>query len=149
MEIIYEDHIQKILSDKQPQRYRVVLSLYKNVFKIKREYFRCGFHDGEKDDKIFLPDTKHGTSISYISIMTQRVDDKEYLYSLEKLLIDKYIEECERLIPQIQENLEKTIIMENKKIEEFNNSLIFLSTHQRKEKIEKIKEKICGQSVKV
>lgn len=115
MEIIYEGHTQERFGDKQPQRYRVVLSLYKNVFKIKREYFSYGFHDGEKDDKIFLPDIKHGTSISYISIMTQRVDDKEYLYSLEKLLIDKYIEECERLIPQIQKNLEKTIIREKLK----------------------------------
>ena len=80
MKIEYVDK-GKTIYGVQPIRFRMVLQKYKDTFIISREIFNCGFTDGERDDVIFCPDlrSRYDTKISYMSIMTQRITDKEYL----------------------------------------------------------------------
>lgn len=140
MKIEYVDK-GKTIYGVQPIRFRMVLQKYKDTFIISREIFNCGFTDGERDDVIFCPDLRsiYDTKISYMSIMTQRITDKEYLDTFEDLLLSAYQEECEKLVSIIEKELQKTIILENDKINEFNKSISFLSSLKRVEKINKIK----------
>lgn len=140
MKIEYVDK-GKTIYGVQPIRFRMVLQKYKDTFIISREIFNCGFTDGERDDVIFCPDlrSRYDTKISYMSIMTQRITDKEYLDTFEDLLLSAYQEECEKLVSIIEKELQKTIILENDKINEFNKSISFLSSLKRVEKINKIK----------
>lgn len=140
MKIEYVDKEKTIYGD-QPIRFRMVLQKYKDTFIISREIFNCGFTDGERDDVIFCPDlrSRYDTKISYMSIMTQRITDKEYLDTFEDLLLSAYQEECEKLVSIIEKELQRTIILENDKINEFNKSISFLSSLKRVEKINKIK----------
>ena len=142
MKIIYEDIVQTSYHSYKdiPWRYRVTLSIVGDDILMKKETFKTGFVSGEHDDEIFIGNHNNNNDpdILYISIMTKNIGDEKYLKSFEKLLIDKYVKECQRIIPELNDKLQQQIKHTNNRINELNKTLKFLSNFDRREKIKKI-----------
>lgn len=141
MKIVYKD-IELQDYDKnssQPLRYRVSLKKVDNNIEMKREYFKSGFNDGECDDVIFSINSGYFVQrLSRVSIMTQKVDDVEYLKSFEKMVIQEYIKRTKELIPELVNYLKRETKTINDEIKDVNESLKFLSNYDRREKLKNI-----------
>jgi hypothetical protein len=120
---------------------------------IKREYFRVGFHDGEKWDDFYF-DFEVGwrdmLGVCNASIMTRKINDKQYLIDIEKKLIKKYFEKCHVSINNIDNELKKQIKSLNRRRKNYESIIETLDKTFRKEKInslEKRTKKNIGENV--
>lgn len=108
---------------------------------ILREYFRVGFHDGERWDDFYF-DFEVGwrdmLGICNASIMTRKLKDEKYLAEIERKLIEKYFEKCHTSINNIDKELKKQIKTLNSRRKNYESIIDTLDKTFRKEKIEKI-----------
>jgi hypothetical protein len=102
---------------------------------IKREFFRVGFRDGEMYDKYFFSE---GEGVDYASIITKRINDKDYLIEIEKILISKYIEECKNSVEFLDNLLRKETFRITQKRNEYLKISRELSNMDRNKKLKKV-----------
>lgn len=129
----------------EPLSYRVSLRLENNNIVLTREYFRVGFHDGEKWDGFYFDcDNNYGygeTNLNYATFMTRKLDDKLYLQQKELELIDKFYD---KLIITKNKTIKKLKSEQKRYEDKINNydiTINFLDKYKRKDKILKIVSK--------
>jgi len=100
----------------KPLCYRLRLCEKDGEFKLIKQHFKSGFSDGEYFDEWCI--CKTTTTLSWISIITKRVDDTKYLKELETKIFEIYYDESEKLEKQLK-------IYLNQQIQYYNNKILY------------------------
>jgi hypothetical protein len=142
--IVKETNDTKAFRD-MPISYRVSLEINRDIVTLEREYFRCGFNDGEQYDDFYFDNEwsgRQGRPLYRCTFITKRIDDKKYLMEKEQEMIKLFYDKCAKS----KKNLQKELILKTKELNDninnYDDILNYLEYTQRGKKLKKLKNKL-------
>lgn len=130
--------------ESMPITYRVSMRVNNGTVTLQREYFRCGFYDGEQYDDFYFDNEGYhrGSPLCHCSFITKRIDDKVYLMKKEEEMIKLFYEKCVKSKKGLEKELRRTTKELNDNISNYEDIINYFEYTQRGDKLKKLKSKI-------
>lgn len=128
-----------------PVSYRVSLKVDRGTVTLERQYFRCGFSDGEQYDDFYFDNEwcgRQGSPLYRCTFITKRIDDKKYLMEKENELIRLFYDRCEKSKKNLEKELKKKTKELNDNINNYGDILSHFEYTQRGKKLKRLKDKL-------